>query len=70
MKYKLLATCVAAAVLSGCGCSDDSDTSFQAYDGAIWGISGSFSCENGQNGSIPETGSTGYATIDNATVKL
>ncbi len=70
MKIKLLATCVAVAVLSGCGSDKDSDTSIQAYDGAIQGIAGSFECENGQKGSIPETNSTGYATIDNTTVEL
>ncbi len=70
MKYKLLATCVAVAVLSGCGSDKDSDTSIQAYDGAIQGIAGTFECENGQTGSIPATDSTGYATIDNATVQL
>ncbi|EKO3487339.1 hypothetical protein M3924_002980 [Vibrio fluvialis] len=56
MKYKLITACITAAVLAGCG-SDDSSTSVnvQAYDGAIMGIVGNFSCTNGVSGDIGKT---------------
>ncbi len=44
MKYKLLATCVAAAVLVGCGDDSNDSSTIQAYDGAIQGMPGNFSC--------------------------
>ncbi len=70
----MLATCVAVALLAGCG--DDSEstsTSVQAYDGAIKGIEGTYSCldDDGAviaSGSIPKTDSTGYASINNLIV--
>ncbi len=56
LKYKLITACITAAVLAGCG-SDDSSTSVnvQAYDGAIMGIVGNFSCTNGVSGDIGKT---------------
>lgn len=68
MKYKLLTTCVAVALLAGCGSSsDDATTGVQAYDGAIRGISGSYTCEDGTSGSIPATGADGFAYVSGAT---
>ncbi|WGY48426.1 hypothetical protein [Vibrio sp. ABG19] len=69
MKYKLLTTCVAVALLAGCGSDNDNDatTGVQAYDGAIRGISGSYTCEDGTSGAIPATGSDGFAYVSGAT---
>jgi len=74
MKFKMLATCVAVALLAGCG--DDSEstsTSVQAYDGAIKGIAGTYSCVDDSgaviaSGLIPNTDSTGYASVNDLTV--
>ncbi|EKO3437177.1 hypothetical protein NTE19_001005 [Vibrio fluvialis] len=65
MKYKLITACVTAAVLSGCG-SDDSSTSvnIQAYDGAIMGIAGNFSCDNDVSGTIGTTNYQGMGVAD------
>jgi len=69
VKYKLLTTCVTMALLAGCNSSDtDTSSSIQAYDGAIEGIAGTYTCEDGQTGDIPATDYTGYATIENLTV--
>lgn len=65
LKYKLITACVTAAVLSGCG-SDDSSTSvnIQAYDGAIMGIAGNFSCDNDVSGTIGTTNYQGMGVAD------
>lgn len=70
MKYKLLATCVAAAVLAGCNGSDGETptTTVRAYDGNVSGIEGTYSCET-ESGVIPKTGTNGTATIASATFK-
>ncbi len=69
MKYKLLATCVAAAVLVGCGEDSNDSSTIQAYDGAIQGIEGNYSCTDDSGaivtGDIPKTGADGYASINN-----
>ena len=70
MKYKLLATCVAVAVLAGCNGSDEEipTTRIQAYDGAVSGMGGTYTCEN-ESGTIPKTGSDGFASVASATLK-
>ncbi|KYN88988.1 hypothetical protein ATY37_13725 [Vibrio cidicii] len=67
MKTKLLTACVAAALLAGCG-SDGKDPvkQVQAYDGAIWGIPGTYSCADGTSGPIPRTNYDGFANIPGA----
>lgn len=63
LKYKLITACITAAVLAGCG-SDNSSPSIgvQAYDGAIMGIVGNFSCTNEEKGSISKTNYYGMGT--------
>lgn len=65
LKYKLITACITAAVLAGCG-SDDSSTSvnIQAYDGAIMGIAGNFSCDNDVSGTIGTTNYQGMGVAD------
>ncbi len=74
MKYKLLATCVAAAVLVGCGEDSNDSSTIQAYDGAIQGIEGNYSCTDDSGaivtGDIPKTGADGYASINNNIVRF
>lgn len=67
MKTKLLTACVAAALLAGCG-SDGKDPvkQVQAYDGAIWGIPGKYSCADNTSGPIPRTNYDGFANIPGA----
>lgn len=67
MKTKLLTACVAAALLAGCG-SDGKDPQqqVQAYDGAIKGIQGQYSCTvDGvtQTGVLPATAHSGFSTV-------
>ncbi|WP_318510122.1 hypothetical protein [Photobacterium leiognathi] len=54
MKIKLLSTIIAGVILAGCGSDNNNSVapevksaSIQAYDGAIWGIQGSYNCGNG-----------------------
>lgn len=75
MKLKLLATCVAVAALAGCNGSDGETptANVQAYDGAIQGIAGTYSCETDAgtvSGQIPKTDATGYASINNDVVRF
>ncbi|MCE7627916.1 hypothetical protein ACGRPS_04070 [Vibrio furnissii] len=65
MKYKLITACITAAVLAGCGSDDSSDSvNIQAYDGAIMGIAGNFSCDNNVSGSIGTTNYQGMGTAN------
>ncbi|MCG3864907.1 MULTISPECIES: hypothetical protein [unclassified Photobacterium] len=52
MKIKLLSTIIASLVIAGCGSDNDNSVTpevkskkIQAFDGAVWGIEGSFKCE-------------------------
>ncbi|MDP5255391.1 MULTISPECIES: hypothetical protein [unclassified Vibrio] len=70
MKYKLLATCVGAAVLAGCGSDSTSSSSIQAYDGAISGFEGTFICYDDDGvqtdqGTLTETNSDGFGFTSN-----
>ncbi|PSU95993.1 hypothetical protein C0W80_17930 [Photobacterium leiognathi subsp. mandapamensis] len=54
MKIKLLSTIIAGVILAGCGSDNNNSVapevksaSIQAYDGAIWGIQGSYNCGDG-----------------------
>ncbi|WP_305369660.1 hypothetical protein [Photobacterium leiognathi] len=56
MKIKLLSTVIAGVILAGCGSDNNNSVapevksaSVQAYDGAIWGIQGSYNCGDGDN---------------------
>ncbi|WP_196387426.1 hypothetical protein [Vibrio cidicii] len=67
MKTKLLTACVAAALLAGCG-SDGKDPQqqVQAFDGAIKGIQGTYTCTSGdttESGVLPKTGFDGFSTV-------
>ncbi|MBH9739854.1 hypothetical protein [Vibrio navarrensis] len=67
MKTKLLTACVAAALLAGCG-SDGKDPQqqVQAYDGAIRGIEGTYSCTADgvtETGTLPKTAYSGFSTV-------
>ncbi|PSV53444.1 hypothetical protein [Photobacterium sp. GB-1] len=54
MKIKLLSTIIAGVIIAGCGSDNNNSVtpevtsaSVQAFDGAIWGIQGSYNCGNG-----------------------
>ena len=54
MKIKLLSTIIASLIITGCGSDNDNrvvpkvkSASVQAFDGAIWGIQGSYNCGSG-----------------------
>ncbi|MBE4609626.1 hypothetical protein [Vibrio navarrensis] len=70
MKTKLLTACVAAALLAGCG-SDGKDPQqqVQAFDGAIRGIAGTYSCTADgvtETGTLPKTAYSGFSTVTTA----
>lgn len=67
MKTKLLTACVAAALLAGCG-SDGKDPQqqVQAFDGAIQGIEGTYSCTADgvtETGALPKTAYSGFSAV-------
>lgn len=67
MKTKLLTACVAAALLAGCG-SDGKDPQqrVQAFDGAIQGIAGTYTCTADgatETGALPKTAYSGFSTV-------
>lgn len=68
MKYKLLAAMIAGALVSGCGSSDDDvaptpSLKVQAYDGAIWGIIGSYQCGESKAVTVGDTDFDGFIAI-------
>lgn len=70
MKTKLLTACVAAALLAGCG-SDGKDPQqqVQAFDGAIQGIAGTYTCTADgvtETGTLPKTAYSGFSTVTTA----
>ena len=69
MKYKILALSVVSAFLGGCG-SDGTNSSYEtmAYDPAIVGMKGTFSCDNGVTGLLEATNYEGISKITEATV--
>ena len=66
MKYKILALSVVGAILGGCG-SDNTNSvpapSYEtmAYDPAIMGMKGTFSCDNGVTGLLEATSYKGIS---------
>ena len=69
MKYKLLATLIAGALLAGCNDHDVTPTtkSVQAFDGAIWGIEGKYACDGGVSGSAGKTNYDGFVQVTDET---
>ncbi|MBG0761623.1 hypothetical protein BOO22_19645 [Vibrio cidicii] len=67
MKTKLLTACVAAALLAGCGTDGkDPQQQVQAFDGAIQGIEGTYSCTADgvtETGALPKTAYSGFSTV-------
>ncbi|WP_417880483.1 hypothetical protein [Vibrio sp.] len=63
-KSKVLALCVATALLYGCGSDSNSTMDVQAYDGPVRGMIPSYSCDNGSNGTSDATNDKGIATIE------
>ncbi|EMQ2878745.1 hypothetical protein V9N52_004076 [Vibrio navarrensis] len=66
MKTKL-STFVVATLLAGCGSDgNDPQQQVQAFDGAIQGIAGTYSCIEGsqtESGTLPKTGYDGFSTV-------
>ena len=74
MKYKILALSVVGALLAGCG-SDNGNSvpsteaySVMAYDPAVMGMKGSFSCDDGTTGTLAATNYSGVSEVTELTV--
>ncbi|WP_305818577.1 hypothetical protein [Photobacterium leiognathi] len=76
MKIKLLSTVIAGVILAGCGSDNNNSVTtpevktytLQAFDGAIKGIEGTFSCTNGETGKIAKTDGYGNSIVSNNTL--
>lgn len=66
-KSKVLALCIASALLYGCGSDNDDSSSstmnVQAYDGPVRGMTASYSCEDGSTGTSDATNDEGVAAL-------
>lgn len=71
MKYKILALSVAGAILGGCGSDNDNSVpgaeyEIMAFDPAIMGMKGTYSCDNGVSGDLDATSFEGISTVEEA----
>ncbi|WP_434566507.1 serine/threonine protein kinase [Vibrio chagasii] len=75
MKYKILALSVVGAILGGCGSDNNNSVppeqayrNIMAFDPAVMGMKGTYSCDNGATGSLEETNYYGVSEVTDITV--
>ncbi|WP_116869783.1 serine/threonine protein kinase [Vibrio splendidus] len=75
MKYKILALSVVGAILGGCGSDNNNSVppeqayrNIMAFDPAVMGMKGTYSCDNGATGSLEETNYHGVSEVTDLTV--
>ncbi|MFA0322611.1 serine/threonine protein kinase, partial [Vibrio sp. 10N.222.55.A3] len=75
MKYKILALSVVGAILGGCGSDNNNSVppeqayrNIMAFDPAVMGMKGTFSCDDGTKGSLEETNYYGVSEVTELTV--
>ncbi|CAH6926664.1 Serine/threonine protein kinase [Vibrio chagasii] len=75
MKYKILALSVVGAILGGCGSDNNNSVppeqayrNIMAFDPAVMGMKGTYSCDNGKTGSLEETNYYGVSEVTELTV--